>query len=80
VSTSLCTCCIVEFFARNPNWALGIIFWVSVIGLNLFKTTFSNNLPKFGSRLMGLYEVGTLGGLPGLSIRIMMDSFQMTEK
>lgn len=29
---------------------------------------------------MGLYEVGTLGGLPGLGMRIMMDNFQMTGK
>jgi hypothetical protein len=70
----------VECFARNPNWALGIIFCVSVIGLSLFKTTFSNNLPKVGSRLMGLYEVGTLGGLPGLGMRIIIDSFQMVGK
>jgi len=42
--------------------------------------TFSNNLPDDRSRLMGLYEVGTLGGLPGLGMRIMMDNFQMTEK
>jgi len=70
----------VECFARNPNCALGIIFCVSVIGLSLFKMTFSNNLPTVGSRLMGLYEVGTLGGLPDVGMRIMMDSFQMTGK
>jgi hypothetical protein len=29
---------------------------------------------------LGLYEVGTLGGLPGLGMRIMMNNFQMTGK
>lgn len=29
---------------------------------------------------MGLSEIGTLGGLPGLGMKIMMDNFQMAGK
>jgi len=35
VLTSLCTCCIVECFARNPNWAFKyyiMIFYYYLIG------------------------------------------------
>jgi len=45
-----------------------------MIGLKLFKTTFSNSFPRIGSRSMGLYEVAILDGLPGLRTRIKMNN------
>lgn len=52
-----------------------VLFFVSMMSLNLFKTIFLNNFPNTESKLMDLYEVTVLGGLPSLSMSIMMDNF-----
>lgn len=48
---------------------------VSLMGLH-----FSKSFSSTASRLMSLYGVAILEGLPGLRMSIMMDNFQITEK
>ena len=50
--------------------------FLSMIGFNLLKKSFSNNLDKVGRCEIGLYEVTSFGGFPGLGIIIKSDTFQ----
>jgi len=56
------------------------MFFAEARGRSLFKRIFSNILKKIGSRLMGLYEAESCGGLLGLGIRITTEYFQTLGK
>ena len=47
-----------------------------MIGFNLLKKSFSNNLDKVGNSEIGLYEVTSFGGFPGMGIIVTSDTFQ----
>ena len=46
-----------------------------MFGFNLLKKSFSNDLDKVGRGEIGLYEVTSFGGLPGLAIIITSDTY-----
>lgn len=45
--------------------------------MNSFEMIFSRILKSVGRRLIGIYEKGASGGLPALSINIIIECFQM---
>jgi len=45
-----------------------------------FKISFSQTFEKKGSRLMGLYRVGSLDGLFDFGIRMIIENFHCTGK
>jgi len=68
---SLCTSCTVPCFGRNPNWCEGMALFVSLFSINVSKI-----LDSSGRRLMGLYDVTSVGFLSGLAIMIICPIFQ----
>jgi len=46
-----------------------------MIGLICLSTSFSSTFEKNGRRLIGLYEEGMSGDLPGLGMTIMIENF-----
>ena len=73
---SLCTCCTVPCFGRNPNWCEGMALFAANIGVSLFSINFSKILDSSGRRLMGLYDVTSVGFLPGFGIMNICPIFQ----
>jgi hypothetical protein len=67
----------IECRSRKPNWVCGITDALFIKGEIRFNTKFSQSLPKSGRkfieewyrRLIGRYEDGISGGLPGFRIR-----------
>ena len=59
-------CCIVEFAFRKPNWCRGIHSWKCVSLYILLSRSSSRILDITGKRLIGLYEVTSVGFFPRL--------------
>ena len=57
----LWTCSVVECLLRKPNWWVGIKFFSFIIGLSLFKSSFSKTFD-----IVGLYDEIVCDSLPGL--------------
>ena len=68
VSATLWHCWIVEWACLNPNWWFGIQSCGFDALLILLNINFSNIFEIVGSRLMGRYEVTSIGFFPGLGI------------
>lgn len=49
-------------------------------GFILLKKNFSRTFEKNGRRLIGLYNEGDSGNLPGFGISIIMEDFHCNEK
>ena len=45
---SLCTCCTVLCFGRNPNWCEGMALFAANIGVSLFSINFYKILDSSG--------------------------------
>jgi len=60
----------VEWAFRNPNWWDGIQSWEWGLLNSLCNKSFSSIFEMIGSRLIGLYEVNSVGCFPGFSIMI----------
>ena len=52
---------------------LGIIPELLIRGFILLSTNFSRTFEKNGKRLIGLYDEGNSGGLPGFGINIIIE-------
>lgn len=65
----------VECRSRKPNWVCGITDALFIKGEIRFSTNFSQSLPKSGRRLIGRYEDGISGDLPGFRIRMITAVF-----
>jgi len=65
---------------RKPNWKLGKFWFPLVMRVRRFSNIFSRILLRTGRRLMGRYENGFSGGLPGLSIVTITEDFQVVGK
>jgi len=64
----------------KPNWKLGKFLFSLVMTERRFSNIFSRILPRTSRRLMGRYEDGFSGGLPGLSIVRTTYDFQFVGK
>jgi hypothetical protein len=53
-----------------------MIFPLSINGLSLLASNFSNSLEIIGNREIGLYDFASVGGFPGLGIMITSATFQ----
>jgi len=64
------------FFLRNPNCSSGKrCFWLTCVYKRL-AIICSNSFPTILRRLIGLYELGSVGGLLGLRIGMTLARFQ----
>ena len=63
-------CCIVEWVFLKPNWWDRIQSWDLVSWSILCSRIFSNIFDMIDNRLIGLYEVNSVGCFPGYSIMI----------
>ena len=66
----------MECFLRNPNCSCGKICCWLTKAVNRLAIILSNNFPTMLRRLIGLYELGSVGGLLGLGIGIIVAHFQ----
>jgi hypothetical protein len=62
--------CEVECFSRKPNWYGEISLLSGTASSVLLRSGLSDTLAIMGRRLMGLYDVTSVGGFPGLDIMI----------
>jgi hypothetical protein len=60
----------VEWPCRNPNWCCGIHLSGLKSSFILLSISFSKTLDSTDIRLMGRYEVTSVGSFPGLAIVI----------
>jgi len=65
---------------RKPNCVLGIIPELLIRGFILLRINFSRTFEKNGRRLIGLYDEGDSGGLPGFGINIIIEDFHWSGK
>jgi hypothetical protein len=73
-------CCIVECAFRKPNWCRGIHAWKCVSLYILLSRSFSKILDITGKRLIGLYEVTSVGFFPGFGIMMIFACFRGTRQ
>jgi len=73
------TCSRAPCFAQNSKWCDGSVLCVLRWGLMRSSSTFSNNLDRQVSKLIGLYDDGCVLSFPGLGIMIIIDFFSSFE-
>ena len=77
---TLWPCWIVEWLFLNPNWCVGSRPSICIVSSSLWSRNRSNTLDIMGKRLIGLYELSSVGGFPGLAIIIICAYFHWTGK
>jgi hypothetical protein len=70
----------VECFLRNPNCTSGKRCFRSTCVDRRLAITRSNNFPTMLRRLIGLYELGSVGGLLGLRMGMTLARSQVLGK
>ena len=78
--TTLWHCWIGECLFRNPNWCIGSRPSICIVSSSLWSKRLSNILDIMGKRLIGLYELASVGGFPDLAIIIICAQFHWTGK
>lgn len=68
------------FFAKTKLEVRQVFVFIGSMIERRFSNTFSSILPRTGRRLMGPYEDGFSGGLPGLSTVTITEDFQAVRK
>ena len=78
--TNRCACSLVPCWGRNPNWWSGISCFDVRRGVARRSGSFPTILERRGTRLIGRYDVTSVGSLPGLAIIITLPIFQYRGK
>ena len=78
--STLWHCCIVEWLFRNPNWFVGRRPSMCIVASSLRSRSRSNTLDSTGKRLIGLYELASVGGFPVLAIIVICEYLHWTGK
>jgi hypothetical protein len=73
-------CWIMEWLLRKPNWCMGMMSLIGTVSSSLLRISRSNTLDSVGRRLIGLYELVSIGGFPSLAIIIIWAYFYCTGK
>jgi len=78
--TTLWHSCIVEWLFGNRNWCKGSRPSMCIVSSSVQSKSRSNTLDIMGKMLIGLYELASVRGFPGLAIIIICAYFHWTGK